>query len=66
MAAHVSHETIDIPRAAGPDNNGLTLGDSIYNRLLQAYFAWSRSLQNYAGCAGLEPKEAGRAKFLLS
>ena len=38
----------------------------VYNRLLQAYFAWSRSLQDYAGRIDLDPKEAGRAKFLLS
>jgi polyhydroxyalkanoate synthase subunit PhaC len=40
--------------------------NSFYRTLLQGYMAWSQSLQNYAQKAGLEPKETGRAKFLLS
>jgi polyhydroxyalkanoate synthase subunit PhaC len=37
-----------------------------YKNLLQGYMAWSQSLQNYADTAGLDTKETGRAKFLLS
>lgn len=37
-----------------------------YKNLLQGYMAWSSSLQNYAAKAGLDPKETGRAKFLLT
>jgi polyhydroxyalkanoate synthase subunit PhaC len=40
--------------------------NTFYRNLLQVYVAWSQSLQNYAEKAGLDPKEAGRAKFLLS
>lgn len=36
-----------------------------YRKLLKSYTAWSQALLNYADQAGLEPKEAGRAKFLL-
>jgi polyhydroxyalkanoate synthase subunit PhaC len=40
--------------------------NTFYKSLLQGYMAWSQSLQNFAEKAGLEPKETGRAKFLLS
>ena len=40
--------------------------NTFYKNLLQGYMAWSQSLQNFAQKATLEPKEAGRAKFLLS
>lgn len=40
--------------------------NTFYKNLLQGYMAWSQSLQNFALKAGLEPKEAGRARFLLS
>jgi ATP-dependent Clp protease, protease subunit len=40
MAADVSQHINDLPRAAGPDTRGLTLGDSIYNRLLQERIIW--------------------------
>ncbi|HEX8078257.1 MAG TPA: hypothetical protein VF511_10625, partial [Chthoniobacterales bacterium] len=39
---------------------------TFYKNLLQSYMAWSQSLQNYADKAGLDPKETGRAKFLLT
>ncbi|CAM5786073.1 alpha/beta fold hydrolase [Ottowia pentelensis] len=41
-------------------NNGL------YRRWLPAYQAWAQSLQNFVDQAGLEPKQTGRAKFLMS
>ncbi|MBN9406480.1 MAG: alpha/beta fold hydrolase [Burkholderiales bacterium] len=41
-------------------NNGL------YRRWLPAYQAWAQSLQNFVDQAGLEPKQTGRAKFLVS
>jgi polyhydroxyalkanoate synthase len=40
--------------------------NTFYKNLLQGYMAWSQSLQNFALKAGLEPKETGRARFLLS
>src|SRR5258708_29423500 len=40
--------------------------NTFYKNLLQGYMAWSQSLQNFAEKAGLEAKEAARAKFLLS
>ena len=68
IARIILHEDDDKELAARDPrfNDPAWRHSGFYNRLLQAYFAWSRSLQNYAGCAGLEPKEAGRAKFLLS
>jgi polyhydroxyalkanoate synthase len=39
---------------------------TFYKSMLHGYMAWSQSLQNFAEKAGFEPKEAGRAKFLLS
>jgi polyhydroxyalkanoate synthase len=38
----------------------------VFKTLLQGYWAWSQSLQNYADKAGLDPRATGRAKFLLS
>jgi polyhydroxyalkanoate synthase subunit PhaC len=40
--------------------------NTLYKNMLQGYMAWCQSLQNFAQKAGLEPKETGRAKFLLS
>lgn len=40
--------------------------NTFYKGMLQGYMAWSQSLQNFAEKAGLEAKETGRAKFLLS
>jgi len=40
MAADVSQHSNEFPQAAGPDTRGLTLGDSIYNRLLQERIIW--------------------------
>jgi polyhydroxyalkanoate synthase subunit PhaC len=40
--------------------------NTFYKNLLQGYMAWSQSLQNFAQKAGLDPKETGRAKFLLT
>jgi ATP-dependent Clp protease, protease subunit len=39
MAADVSQQ-IDLPRAAGPDKQGLSLGDHIFNRLLSERIIW--------------------------
>lgn len=39
---------------------------TFYKKMLQGYAAWSQSLQSYGDNAGLDPKETGRAKFLLS
>jgi len=36
----VSQHSIDIPQAAGSDSKGFTLGDSIYQRLLQERIIW--------------------------
>ncbi len=63
--------------ASGGDNKELAADDprfsdsawrssGLYNRWMQAYFAWSQALQGYADRAGLDAREAGRAKFLLS
>ena len=40
--------------------------NGLYRRLLPAYQAWAQSLQNFVDQAGLDPKETGRAKFLVS
>src|SRR6266436_379838 len=40
--------------------------NAFYKNLLHGYMAWSQSLQSFAEKVGLEPKETGRAKFLLS
>jgi polyhydroxyalkanoate synthase len=40
--------------------------NKLYSTMLQSYLALDSSLKNYAGKAGLEAKEAGRATFLLS
>lgn len=40
--------------------------NTFYRNLLQGYSAWSESLQNYADKAGLDSKETGRAKFLMT
>jgi polyhydroxyalkanoate synthase len=40
--------------------------NTFYKSLLHGYMAWSQSLQSFAEKVGLEPKETGRAKFLLS
>ena len=40
--------------------------NKLYSTMLQSYLALDSSLKNYAGKAGLEAKEAGRAAFLLS
>ena len=36
----MSQHSIDIPQAAGSDSKGFTLGDSIYQRLLQERIIW--------------------------
>ena len=38
--------------------------NKFYSTLLKSYLALDSSLKNYAGKAGLEAKEAGRAAFL--
>lgn len=39
---------------------------TLYRKWRRSYHAWAEALQNYADKAGLDPKEAGRARFLLS
>ncbi|HMO44905.1 MAG TPA: alpha/beta fold hydrolase [Rubrivivax sp.] len=41
-------------------------GNGFYRRLRQGHQAFSQALQNYADRSGLEGKEAGRARFLMS
>lgn len=38
---------------------------TLYRKWRRSYHAWSEALKNYADKAGLDPKEAGRARFLL-
>jgi polyhydroxyalkanoate synthase subunit PhaC len=58
--------TWEPPRGDKRFNDPAWTENTFYKNLLQGYMVWSQSLQNFAQKAGLEPKETGRARFLLS